>query len=100
MPEAADHPVVVATCATEDEATAGREVLRSQAVEAELRRSGDRIEILVASSQAPLARRVLLDDRLEQEGRTPQEMSLVMKLALAIAFLAVVAFAVLTVTLG
>ena len=92
--------VVVATCATPDEATGGVAVLAGLGIPAELRRSGERTEILVPGPDAPAARRALLDDRLEREGRTPQEMSLLMKLALVVAFLAVVTFAVLTVTLG
>ncbi len=95
-----DGPVVVATCATPGEAASGLAVLEQRGIVAELRRAGERTEILVSSSDAPVARRVLLDDRLQREGRTPQQMSLIMKLALVVAFLAVVAFAVLTVTLG
>ena len=97
MPNGVDQPIVVATCATYEEATAGREVLERHEIEAQLRRSGDRTEIVVGAPHAPRARRALLDDRLEGEGRTSSEMSLVMKLALVVAFLAVVAFAVLTV---
>lgn len=95
-----DGPVVVATCETRAEAIAGLTVLEGQGIAAELHPADDRTEILVAPADAPTARRVLLDDRLQREGRTPQEMSLIMKLALVAAFLAVVAFAVLTVTLG
>ena len=95
----AGDQVVVATCATQEEAAAGMAVLAGLGIAAELRPSAERTEILVHAPEAPTARRALLDDRLEREGRTPQEMSLVMKLALVAAFLAVVAFAVLTVTL-
>lgn len=95
----AGDQVVVATCATQEEAAAGMAVLAGLGIAAELRPSGERTEILVPAADAPTARRALLDDRLEREGRTPQEMSLVMKLALVAAFLAVVAFAVLTVAL-
>lgn len=94
-----DH-VTVATCATEEEAAAGLAVLTDLGMVPKLRPAGERTEILVPALDAPAARRALLDDRLEREGRTPQEMSLIMKLALVVAFLAVVAFAVLTVTLG
>jgi hypothetical protein len=93
-------PVVVATCETLAEAETGRAVLVEEGINARLQAAGDRTEILVEASDAPRARRVLLDDRLERQGRTPQEMSLVMKAALVAAFLAVVAFAVITVTLG
>lgn len=97
MPEAL---VTVATCATHEEAAAGMAVLTGRGIAASLRPIDDRTEILVAVPDAPTARRALLDDRLEREGRVPQEMSLVMKVALVVTFLAVVAFAVLTVTLG
>ena len=97
MPEAL---VTVATCATREEAAAGMAVLTGRGIAASLRPVDDRTEILVAIPDAPTARRALLDDRLERQGRVPQEMSLVMKLALVVTFLAVVAFAVLTVTLG
>ena len=96
---AGDH-VAVATCAAPEEAGAGMAVLAALGIAAELRPSGERTEILVPAPDAPAARRALLDDRLERQGRTPQEMSLLMKLALVVAFLAVVAFAVLTVALG
>jgi len=95
----AGDQVVVATCAAQEEAAAGMAVLAGLGIAAELRPSGERTEILVPAADAPTARRALLDDRLEREGRTPQEMSLLMKLALVAAFLAVVAFAVLTVAL-
>ena len=94
------HPVVVATCETVEEAETGRAVLVGEGIEADVRAAGDRTEILVEASAAPRARRALLDDRLERQGRTPQEMSLFMKATLVLAFLAVVAFAVLTITLG
>ena len=96
MPE---ESVTVATCATREEAAAGMAVLAGRGIAASLRPVDDRTEILVAVPDAPTARRALLDDRLEREGRVPQEMSLVMKLALVVTFLAVVVFAVLTVTL-
>ncbi len=96
----ADDQVVIATCATPEEATVGSSVLNSHGITAVLRPVDGRIEILTSAAAAPVARRALLDDRLEREGRTPQEMSVMMKLGLVIAFLAVVAFAVLTVTLG
>lgn len=92
--------VTVATCETREEAVAGMAVLTGRGISASLRPIDDRTEILVAVPDAPTARRALLDDRLEREGRVPQEMSLVMKVALVVTFLAVVAFAVLTVTLG
>lgn len=95
-----DDQVVVATCATQEEAAAGLAVLTDGGITASLRPVEDRTEILVPISEAPAARRALLDDRLERDGRTPQEMSVMMKLGLVIAMLAVVAFAVLTVTLG
>lgn len=91
---------MVATCETSAEAEAGRAVLAGEGIEARLHAAGDRTEILVEASSAPRARRALLDDRLERQGRTPQEMSLFMKAALVLAFLAVVAFAVITITLG
>lgn len=97
MPE---DQVVVATCATQEEAAAGLSVLADRGITASIRPVEDRTEIVVLASEAPPARRALLDDRLEREGRIPQEMSLVMKLGLVVALLAVVAFAVLTVTLG
>ncbi|HKZ28297.1 MAG TPA: hypothetical protein VJ482_01505 [Acidimicrobiia bacterium] len=100
MARPADDPVVVATCSTHSEASAGFGVLEGRGITAELRSVADRTEILVAAPDAPAARRALLDERLQREGRTPQEMSLIMKLALMVALLAVVAFAVLTVTLG
>ena len=95
-----DEPVVVATCETQTEAESGLRVLEGEGIAGELRAVGERTEILVPIADAPAARRALLDDRLQREGRTPQEMSLFMKVTLVIAFLAVVAFAVLTVTLG
>ena len=90
----------MATCATREEAAAGLIVITDRGITASIRPVEGRTEILVPVSEAPAARRALLDDRLEREGRTPQDMSLMMKLALVVAFLAVVAFAVLTVTLG
>jgi hypothetical protein len=96
----ADGPVVVAICETQSEADSGHDVLKRQGITAQLRPAGELTEILVPAPDAPAARRALLDDRLQREGRTPQEMSLFMKVALVIAFLAVIAFAVLTVTLG
>ena len=96
----ADQLVTVATCATAEEAAAGVVVLTGLGIPASVRPVDDRTEILVAVPDGPTARRALLDDRLERQGRVPQEMSLVMKLALVVTFLAVVAFAVLTVTLG
>ncbi len=96
----AEELVAVATCATREEAFAGMAVLTDLGMVPVLRAAGERTEILVPAPDAPGARRALLDDRLESEGRVPQEMSLIMKLALVVAFLAVVAFAVLTVTLG
>jgi hypothetical protein len=93
-------PVVVATCETLEEAKAGRAVLAGEGIATNLRTADDRTEILVEQSDAARARRALLDDRLERQGRTPQEMSLFMKATLVLAFLAVVAFAVLTITLG
>jgi hypothetical protein len=95
-----DEPVVVATCETQSEAQSGLDVLGRQGIEGRLRKAGERAEIVVATADASAARRALLDDRLQREGRTPEEMSLFMKATLVIAFLAVVAFAVLTVTLG
>jgi hypothetical protein len=91
--------VVVATCATREEAAAGMALLVNLGITAALHPSEERTEILVPVSDAPAARRALLNDRLEREGRIPQEMSVIMKLALVVAFLAVVAFAVLTVAL-
>ena len=99
MPDAA-HPVVVATCETSSEAESGFHVLEQRGIPAQLRAAGGRTEILVRVSDAPAARRALLDDRLQREGLTPQEMSLFMKVSLVVAFLVVVVFAVLTVTLG
>ena len=93
-------PVVVATCETAEEAEAGRAVLAGEGIDANTRIAGDRTELLVEASAAARARRALLDDRLERQGRTPQEMSLFMKATLMLAFLAVVAFAVITITLG
>jgi hypothetical protein len=93
-------PVVVATCETLDEAQTGRAVLEGRGIDVELRAAADRTEILVEPSVAASARRALLDDRLERQGRVPQEMSLFMKVTLVLAFLAVVAFAVVTVSLG
>lgn len=95
-----DDRVVVATCSTPEEAAAGIAVLNGRGIAASLRPVEDRTEILVGVPDAPAARRALLDDRLQREGRTPQEMSLFMKLALVVTFLAVVAFAILTLTLG
>ena len=92
--------VVVATCETSDEAESGLQVLERCGIAGELRSAGDRTEIVVGGADAPAARRALLDDRLQREGRTPQEMSLFMKLMLVLTFLAVVAFAVITITLG
>jgi hypothetical protein len=91
---------VVATCPNLSEAKAGFIALEGQGIAAELRPAGERTEILVPAPDAAVARRALLDDRLHREGRTPEELSLIMKLALVAAFLAVVAFAVLTITLG
>ncbi len=96
----AEELVTVATCATAEEAAAGMTVLTDLEMVPVLRPAGERTEILVPAADAPGARRALLDDRLEREGRVPQEMSLIMKLALVVALLAVVTFAVLTVTLG
>jgi len=95
-----DGLVVVATCETLSEAESGLQVLEQRGIAGELRLAGDRTEILVPVVDAPKARRALLDDRLHREGKTPQEMSLFMKLMLVLTFLAVVAFAVLTVTLN
>jgi hypothetical protein len=92
--------VVVATCETSSEAESGRAVLERQGISADLRQAGDRTEIVVSTTDAPAARRALLDDRLQREGRDLQEMSLFMKLMLVLTFLAVVAFAFLTVTLN
>ena len=96
----AERPVVVAICATRTEATAGLSLLDDRGIAAAINRVGERTEILVAAPDAPAARRFLLDNRLQREDSAPQEMTLLMKLALVVAFLAVVAFAVLTVTLG
>jgi hypothetical protein len=95
-----DDLVVVATCSTQEEAAAGLAVLTDRGILASLRPVENRTEIVVSVSEGPAARRALLDDRLEREGRIPHEMSVMMKVGLVIAFLAVVAFAVLTVTLG
>ena len=91
---------MVATCATLAEAEAGRAVLTGEGIAARLRSVGDRTEIVVEGPDGPRARRALLDDRLARQGQTPQEMSLFMKVTLVLAFLAVVAFAVVTITLG
>jgi hypothetical protein len=95
-----ESPVVVATCATDSEAASGLGILEERGITAHLRPAGKGAEIVVPARDAPAARRALLDDRLLQEARSPREMSLMMKLALVITFLVVVAFAVLTVTLG
>jgi len=100
MAGADDGFVVIATCATRPEADSGLELLHGADIRAELRPAGERTEIAVAAPDAPAARRVLLDDRLNSAGGVRQEMSFVMKLALVFAFLAVVTFAILTVTLG
>ena len=94
-----DGSVVVATCETLEEAQSGLQVLAGEGIAGELRSVGERTEIVVPIADAPAARRALLDDRLQRQGRTPQEMSLFMKLTLALTFLAVVVFAILTVTL-
>ncbi len=94
-----DGSVVVATCETQEEAQSGLQVLTGEGITGELRSVGERTEIVVPTADAPAARRALLDDRLQRQGRTPQEMSLFMKLTLVLTFLAVVAFAILTVTL-
>jgi hypothetical protein len=95
-----DGPKVVATCETRTEAESGLRVLEGKGIAGELRSAGERTEILVPPTDAPDARRALLDDRLQREGRTPQEMSLFMKATLVLTFLAVVTFAILTVTLN
>lgn len=93
-------PVVVATCESAEEAAAGRAVLEREGIIVHVQAPGDRTEIVVDASDAPRARRALLDDRLARQGRTTEEMSLFMKVTLVLAFLAVVAFAVITITLG
>ena len=96
----AESFVVVATCETRDEAESGLQVLEGKEITGHLRAAGERTEILVPTADAPAARRELLDDRLQREGRTPQEMSLFMKATLVLTFLAVLVFAILTVTLN
>jgi len=96
----AGDPVVVATWATSGEAETGLGVLANWGIAGGLRSTAGSIELVVAARDAPAARRALLDARLERTGLAPAEMTLLMKLALVVAFLAVVAFAILTVTLG
>lgn len=92
--------VAVARFETEQEAEEVLGSLARRGIVGTLQADAPFVEVVVPAVHAAGARRVLMEERLEAIEQDPDEFPFVLKLALLIALLGVVAFAVATVVLG